>query len=276
VWFEFHDRHGYDPLFVYYRTHYQHRGIDYLQQMRRWHEHLHEHEDRRPPHTFEAQANLATRIKQDSSLKHSLLGRTISELIGDAEAASRFRRLQDQERRSLANTAAELRGLAKQRVQIERNRRPQTQRERGSAEGRSSSNLHVPDIKLKLPETSELSAPKSMPRPPAATPRLPDAQSDRPNRGQPSKKPKVRADQPRPSEAPPAIPDAFPNRPRPNRQTPKRKVDVPKSDQAPRPDRPQVTQVPPQVKRRPDSASKARPPQPQDRPKTPKENGDAD
>ena len=247
AWANHQGRQGRDPLFSYYQTHYRTRGIDYQERMHGWNRYYERHEDHRPARTFEAQTKLAANIKTDGNLKYSLLGRTMSDLIADDGKGQRFRRLEDNERRSFADTNNDLRGLIKQRVKMEANASVRGDATLPKAE---AGKPVQPRGKFKLPELKTGNLPKAeTPQPPAIDPRergtrSADRGDDTPRRGTPREtlKPIVPD---RKLEKPIESPNVPRNLPKVNPrkqipilpEQPDRSLDVPKKPKSERPDR---------------------------------------
>jgi hypothetical protein len=251
VWSEFGYRRSYDPLFVYYQTHYRHRGIDYAQRLRGWHEHYRQHEDRRPARTMKAQAQLAARVETDAQVRHSLLGQPIDELMSDRNAKQRFRRLEDRERQSLAESTTELRGLTRQRVEIEAGQKSPSETDKPRTDRLPA----TPEGKFQLPQTRRFSKSDETRRPPAKSPRSGD---DVPARETP-KAPET--------EREPVIPEVDPDtRPGTQPKVPPR-VDRPGQKIPPRETEPRTPRREPQPQPKPDPPKT---PQPKfEQPKTP-------
>ncbi len=218
AWFDFHGHHGYDPLFAYYRADYGRRGINYEQRLRGWNEYYQKHADRRPAHTFDAQAKLAARVQGDANLKYSLLGDTVSEVLDRRDGGVRLQRLAEQQRRSIARSADELRGLSKQRVEVEGHSSVKAGDELPKVDGQKSP---IPNVKLRLPVTQRFVLPKAVERPP-----LLDGRPKAVPRGQ-----EQRITRPAPRNR---KPEAFPKTPK--ETVPKRTIPEPRR-QIPRPPR---------------------------------------
>ncbi|MBW3599436.1 MAG: YXWGXW repeat-containing protein, partial [Planctomycetes bacterium] len=138
----------YDPVFAYYRTYYQVRGVDYAQRLQAWRTYFERHEEYRPPRTFQAQAELASRLESDDSAHYALLGRTLRELTADARGDVRFEQLADERRHGLAESAGNLQELVRERLRVEGEAAAEADapqrgevRERGGIAGR----LRLPD-----------------------------------------------------------------------------------------------------------------------------------
>jgi hypothetical protein len=109
----------YDPMFSYYRTYYQVRGVDYAQRLGGWHTYFARHENYRPPRTFNAQAQFASRFRDDGAIQYALLGQSLRDVVQNPRGGVRFERLDENRRRSLAGTSTELRDLIRERSRIE-------------------------------------------------------------------------------------------------------------------------------------------------------------
>ena len=69
--FDYHGRHGYDPVFAYYHAYHRHRNIDYTQRLRGWHDYFRDHKEYRPPHTLHGQAQFAARVERNADLEEN-------------------------------------------------------------------------------------------------------------------------------------------------------------------------------------------------------------
>ncbi len=161
AWSDYYSRpRAYDPLFTYYSTYYQSRGVDYAQRLQGWHNYYRTHEEYRPARTWEQQVRQATRLEGNASARYSLLGRTINQVMDDRDLRNRFERVNDEQRRSLARASSDARALIRERLQAEAHTASDA-RARGEA-GRSRG-------RWQLPETTAFRAPS--PRADGRTPR---------------------------------------------------------------------------------------------------------
>ena len=87
AWYDYHGRHGYDPMFAYCTANYRRHNIDYGQRMRGWHDYFQRHEEYRPAHTLHAQAELAARVQhREPELRYALLGNSVSQALAHTDA----------------------------------------------------------------------------------------------------------------------------------------------------------------------------------------------
>jgi len=123
--FDYHGRHGYDPVFAYYDAFHRHRHIDYTQRLRGWHDYFRQHKEYRPPHTLHAQAQLAARVKHHADLKYAMLGSRLDDVLsGRGQLPGRggpahFERITPTHRQAWIDAAKQTRELTHRRIDVE-------------------------------------------------------------------------------------------------------------------------------------------------------------
>jgi hypothetical protein len=195
----------YDPLFSYYSTFFQNRGVNYAERLQGWHRYYERNEGFRPPVTLREQVQLASRAETSDFVRYSLLGQRVEQLLEGRDAEARFERVAEDQRRELAQSRSALREVIEARKRVEAQASVEDIRER-SGEGRPEARAPVT---VQLPETPELSDR----RPGRGAERRPEVGDERTKRdpvtpGEGRERPPREAD-----EAPPPRPDRGPGRP---------------------------------------------------------------
>jgi len=158
--YDYHGRHGYDPVFAYYNAYHRHRNIDYTQRLRGWHDYFHHHKEFRPPHTLHGQAQLAARAKHNTDLQYALLGNRLDDVLSGRGGPAHFERISQTQRHSWNDAISQTRELTRRRLDVETHpkvfdpgaRGPSLTRGDGPARLGGTVDTPRPPVKLKLPE----------------------------------------------------------------------------------------------------------------------------
>ncbi len=292
-------RGGYDPIYAHQR--WQHRkDKDWEQGVEAKFQHRRDHEDARPPRTWEAQRALA-RSEAGSREAGRLVAAPLEELANSPDSPIRFQRVDKQERQKYAERGQQVRKFREERQQLE-SRAATAAEVSGDRPGKGSQPRRgrLTRSPIVAPTTDELgkdqAPPKSdrapdvdpkvepKPRRPAGNAGRPNVETrpDRPNAEPRPDRPKVEAKPERPKANP--RPDAPKARPRPERPRAEARPERPQAGK-PQPTRPkaEARPEPPAVEPKPDrpkadprpDAPKVQPrperPRPEARPERPKE-----
>ncbi|HPM82517.1 MAG TPA: hypothetical protein PLF81_17555, partial [Candidatus Anammoximicrobium sp.] len=158
--YDYHGRHGYDPVFAYYDAYHRHRHIDYTQRLRGWHDYFHHHKEFRPPHTLHAQTQLAARAKHNADLQYALLGNRLDDVLSGRGGPAHFERISQTHQQSWNDAISQTRELTRRRLDVETHpkhfdpdaRGPSLTRGDGPARLGGPVDAPRPPVKLKLPE----------------------------------------------------------------------------------------------------------------------------
>jgi hypothetical protein len=157
-WYNYHGRHGYDPMFAYYSSSYRRHNIDYGQRLRGWHDYFQRHEEYRPARTLHAQAGLAARMQhREPELKYALLGNSVSQALARSDNGVRLERIADSHRQEWKGLSDHMRDLTRRRSELETGRNPQSRIDRPERiEAEAKPELRRPDERLRLPELPQI------------------------------------------------------------------------------------------------------------------------
>ncbi len=111
---------GYDPLYTYYSHYYRSRGIDYIDRVRRWHDHYASHRDLRPARTWSAERNRHLDVAGHALASHQRLGRDLRSAAVADRAAWHATRLGKEKLATVRRRAEQIQHLADLRRRIER------------------------------------------------------------------------------------------------------------------------------------------------------------
>jgi len=189
--FDYHGRHGYDPVFAYYDAYHRHRHIDYTQRLRGWHDYFRHHQEFRPPHTLHGQAQLAARVGRNSDLKYALLGHKLDDVVSGRGGPAHFERISPAHRQNWADAAKQTRELTHRRIDVETHHKPVNFETRHKPPTRVEHAARIggkadapkPPVRLKLPEL-----PRVADFQPA---RVPPERSDKPRSFERAELPKI-------------------------------------------------------------------------------------
>lgn len=162
--YDYHGRHGYDPVFAYYDAYHRHRQIDYTQRLRGWHDYFRGHEEFRPPHTLHAQAQLAARAEHHADLQYALLGRRLDDVMSERGGPAHFERISPTHRQSWIDAASHTRELTRRRLDVETHHQPLDLATRDRPPGRIEGPVKFvgkpdasrPPVKLRLPDLPQI------------------------------------------------------------------------------------------------------------------------
>lgn len=158
--YDYHGRHGYDPVFAYHHAYHRNRHIDYTQRLRGWHDYFRDHKEFRPPHTLHGQTQLAARAKHNADLQYALLGNRVDDVLSGRGGPAHFERISQTHRQSWNDAISQTRELTRRRVDIETQHKPFDLGRRGGSPTRGDGPAKFggkvdtprPPVKLKLPE----------------------------------------------------------------------------------------------------------------------------
>ncbi len=246
--FDYHGRHGYDPVFAYYHAYHRHRNIDYTQRLRGWHDYFRQHEEFRPPHTLHAQAQLAARVDRHADLKYALLGNRLENVMSGRGGPAHFERISQTHRQSWSDAARQTRELTRQRVDVETHHKPLDLETRHKPPARVEGPARFggkPDaprspVKLKLPDLPRVAGFQSA--------RVSPERSDKPNSLERAELPKIERGRPVPDKIRPDL-GALRDKPKPPEGAPNRPVvrSFPDVSKVRQPDVAQARNVTPKV-----------------------------
>jgi len=113
-------RHGYDPLFCYYRTHYRH-DPRWETSLRGWHEYYRAHPGMRPPHTLAEQQRLLADPKVHSrpDFRNLAVGQPVAQLKDSPNAPMKVRPVPDGQRAAIQRSARQASGRRGEPPQME-------------------------------------------------------------------------------------------------------------------------------------------------------------
>ncbi|MFV0446378.1 MAG: hypothetical protein ACK5Q5_22625, partial [Planctomycetaceae bacterium] len=113
--YDFHQRRGYDPLFVHLRYQY---GPQYTGQLRNWHQYFVANAQFRPQPTFRQQRELLALHADNPVVRASSIA-LMSDRLADTNAPIRLARLTDQHRQQQEEQARQLRAFTNERLRVE-------------------------------------------------------------------------------------------------------------------------------------------------------------
>lgn len=144
--FNYHGRRGYDPLWSYNTWHFGKRGIDFGDRIRGWHRYFENHEEHRPPHTWNDQKRFAEQNRDFEHLREVVLANDLKDVA--AQRRDRVTNLTDDVRRQLRQEGSSIHDkLVGMRRQAEQS--SGTEADRMAGDGAIRGRLELPE----LPET---------------------------------------------------------------------------------------------------------------------------
>jgi hypothetical protein len=266
-------RHGYDPIYAHQR--WQHRqDRDWERGIESQFQHRRDHEDARPPRTWEAQRALA-RSEAESREASLLVAAPLEELARSPDGPVRFRPVDKQARQTYAERGKEVRRFREERQQLEARTADAADDRPGRApEPRRGRLTRSPIVAPSVDELGKDQAPPKIDRAPDVDPKVeprprrvtgkaetpntearptrPDVQP-RPERPSVQPRPERPSVQPRPERPKTEVQPERPNvQPKPDRPKAEPRPDAPKAQ--PRPERPRVEDRPqrPKAEARPE------------------------
>jgi len=120
-WFHYHGRHGFDPLFTYYRWH-NHRHMHdahWESNIHGWFNHYRNNEHERPPHTLLAQHQLIEKGKGRADLQLLQIGKPMKDLAGRHDAFTKFTTISQDQRTRIQQANRQFGEFKQQRLQLE-------------------------------------------------------------------------------------------------------------------------------------------------------------
>lgn len=121
-WYAYERRSGYhDHLLTYYQWYYARRNINLYDRLDAWHDYYLRNPEFRPPATLQEQRTFLARHRDDASVRAGQfrLARSVRELVRESEEG-RFRFLERERRRELADRSRRMREFAERREELER------------------------------------------------------------------------------------------------------------------------------------------------------------
>ncbi len=114
-------RHGYDPLFSYYRTYYHHHDPHWEANLRGWHDYYRGHPEMRPPHTLAEQQRLLADPKAQNrpDFRNLAVGHPAGQLSNNPSAPIRVQSVSTAQRATIQQSARQVSHLTNERAQLE-------------------------------------------------------------------------------------------------------------------------------------------------------------
>lgn len=147
--FDFHRRHGYDPLWSYFSWHFGRQGIDYADRVRGWHRYFQSHEDLRPPRTLADQRRFVAGHRDFDHLDQVVLAQNVKDVL--SKHPDKVTRLDEEQREQFRRSAAGIEKLVDARARFDA-----TAKVGGESNAPGAPPRRGPNLRLTLPDTPDV------------------------------------------------------------------------------------------------------------------------